>query len=64
MTLTNILQLWSFWYFCVHVGVTLVVIGTRGRGGGKDVISKSQAGQHHPAWPPVSEEGEKVSSPN
>lgn len=33
------------------------------RGGGKDIISKSQAGQRHPAWPPVSEEGERVNAP-
>lgn len=37
--------------------------GAQRRGGGKEIISKSQAGQNHPAWPPVSEEGGKVNIP-
>lgn len=45
------------------VGVPLVARGARERGGDKGIISKSQAGQHHPAWPPVSEEREKVNTP-
>jgi len=36
----------------------LVQVNYRWMGGGKDIISQSQAGRHHPAWPPVSKGGE------
>lgn len=40
-----------------------VTRGAQRRGGGKDIISQSQAGQNHPAWPPVSGEGGEVNTP-
>ena len=43
--------------------MTLVARGAQRRGGGRDIISKSQAGPNHPAWPPVSGEGENVNTP-
>lgn len=39
-----------------------VTRGAQRRGGGKDIISKSQARQNHPAWPPVSGEGGEVNT--
>lgn len=53
----------SYWYFCAQVGVTPVARGAQRRGGGRGVISESQTSQNHSAWPPVSEEGEKVNTP-
>lgn len=46
--------------FSVQGGVAR---GAQRRGGDRDIISKSQTGQHHPAWPPVSKEGEMVNTP-
>lgn len=47
----------------MQVGVTGSKRGTMEGVGGKGIISKSQAGKNRPAWPPVSEEGEKVNTP-
>lgn len=38
--------------------------GRERRGKGMAIISKSQPGQHHPAWPAVSEVGERVNTPS